>query len=80
MKKKVLVERVHERCDRIPSKKRAHKMVNFLLQKMKEAIYSGEGLKVSGFGSFRRKNNRVLFRPSKILLNRLKMEAKRSKM
>ncbi len=80
MKKKTLVERLHEDYSHVYSKKRVYKMINFLLDRMREGIASEDGLKISGFGSFRRKGKRVLFRPSKKLISKLKSEAKRLKM
>ncbi|MEJ7555195.1 MAG: HU family DNA-binding protein [Aquificaceae bacterium] len=80
MKKKTLVERLHEEYSHVYSKKKVYKMVNFLLERMREGIASEDGLKVSGFGSFKRKGKRVLFRLSKKLISRLKLEAKRLKM
>ncbi len=80
MKKKTLVERLYEGYFHIYSKKKIYRMVNFLIDKMKEGIDSEDGLKISGFGSFRKKGKRILFRPSRRLIYRLKSEAKRSKM
>ncbi len=80
MKKKTLVYRLHEEYSHVYSKKRVYKMVNFLLDRMREGIASEGGLKISGFGSFKRKGKRVLFRPSKKLVGRLKREVKRAKM
>lgn len=80
MKKKFLVERLHEEFSTFFSKRQTYRMVNFLLQRMKEAIASEGTLKVSGFGTFRNKNGRILFKPSRKLLYRLKVEAKRNKM
>ncbi len=80
MKKKRLVERLYEEYSHIYSKKKVYRMVNFLLDEMKKSIASDDGLKISGFGSFRRKGKRILFRLSKRLIKRLKIEAKRSKM
>ncbi|MEJ5338140.1 MAG: HU family DNA-binding protein [Aquificaceae bacterium] len=80
MKKKILVQKLHEEHSSLYSKKKVYRMVNFLLNMMREGIASGDGLKISGFGSFRKRGKRVIFRPSKKLLYRLKTEAKRSKM
>lgn len=80
MKKKILVQKLHEEHSSLYSKKKVYRMVNFLLNMMREGIASGDSLKISGFGSFRKRGKRVIFRPSKKLLYRLKTDAKRSKM
>ncbi|MCS7262576.1 MAG: HU family DNA-binding protein [Aquificaceae bacterium] len=80
MKKKTLVQRLHRHFSSRHSKKKVYQMVNFLISRMRDALLSGEELKVSGFGSFRRRGRRILFKPSKKAVNRLKSEVKRSKM
>lgn len=80
MKKKILVQKLHEEHSSLYSKKKVYRMVNFLLNKMREGIDSEDGLKISGFGSFRKKGKRVIFRASKKVLHRLKTEVRRSKM
>lgn len=65
------------------SKKQAYRMLNYLLEEIKKGISSEDGLKVSGFGSYRmvktKMGKRVLFRPSKKLLLKLNSSVKRSK-
>lgn len=78
MKKKMLVQRLSEKSG--PSKKKIYSMVNFLIEKMKESINSEDGLKVSGFGTFKRKGKRIIFKPSRKLLERLNSKKKSSKM
>ncbi len=72
MKKKFLVERLIEHHFKDLSKKKVNRMVNFLIEKMKKGIDSQEGLRIYGFGSFKRKGNRISFRVSKSLNHRLK--------
>ncbi len=80
MKRKELISRLRKEHFPQYSKRKVQKMVNFLIERMAEAVSSEEGLKVSGFGSFRRKGKRIVFKPSKKLLLRLKEEVKRAKM
>lgn len=80
MKKKTLTQRLHEEYFPKYSKKKVYRMVNFLIEKMKQAMVSEDGLKVSGFGSFKRGSRRIVFRPSKKVLLRLKSGINRSKM
>ena len=80
MKKKTLTQRLYEEYFPKYSKRKVYRMVNFLIEKMKQAIVSEGGLKVSGFGSFKRGRRRIVFRPSKKLLLRLKSGVNRSKM
>ncbi|MFN3870578.1 MAG: HU family DNA-binding protein [Aquificaceae bacterium] len=72
MKKKILVERLVEHHFKDLSKKKVNKMVNFLIEEMKRGINSQEGLRISGFGSFKRKGKRISFKASKSLNYRLK--------
>ncbi|MCS6998531.1 MAG: HU family DNA-binding protein [Aquificaceae bacterium] len=79
MKKKTLVQRLYEEHSDRYSKKKVYSMVNFLISRMRDALVSGEGLKVWGFGSFRKRGKRILFRPSKKVLQKLKSEVRRAK-
>lgn len=80
MKRKVLVQRLYQEHFSGYSKKKISSMVNFLIERLREAILLGEEVKVSGFGSFRKKKKRIVFKPSKKLLWKLKSGLKRSKM
>lgn len=80
MKRKTLVQRLKQEHFRDFSKKKVSHMVNFLISSMKEAIQSGEDVKISGFGTFRKRQKRIVFKPSKKLLWKLKSGLKRSKM
>ncbi|MFN4013049.1 MAG: HU family DNA-binding protein [Aquificaceae bacterium] len=62
------------------SKRKVSSMVNFLINSMREALISGENVKISGFGTFRKRQRRIVFKPSKKLLWKLKSDLKRSKM
>lgn len=79
MKKKTLAQKLHKEYSSRYSKRKVYRMVNFLLHKMREALNSGDGLKVSGFGSFKKRGKRIIFKPSRKVLYRLKTWAKRSK-
>ncbi|MFN7064613.1 MAG: HU family DNA-binding protein [Aquificaceae bacterium] len=72
MRKKLLLERLWGLHSPRYSKKKVNSMVNFLLEMMKEGINSEEGLRISGFGSFKRRRYRVIFKLSKMLNYRLK--------
>ena len=80
MKRKTLIQKLQHIHFPDFSKKKVSHMVNFLISSMKEAIQSGEGLKISGFGAFRKRQKRIVFKPSKKLLWKLKSGLKRSKM
>ncbi len=79
MKRKAIAERLHR--DHFPNfpKRKVYSMVNFIIKKLSQALLSGEKVKISGFGSFRRGEKRIVFRPSKKLLFKLKYGLKRSK-
>ena len=78
MKRKTLIQKLQHNHFPDFSKKKVSHMVNFLISSMKEAIQSGEGLKISGFGAFRKRQKRIVFKPSKKLLWKLKSGLKRS--
>ncbi|HAV40164.1 MAG: HU family DNA-binding protein [Aquificota bacterium] len=80
MKRKALVQRLKQDHFTKLSKKKISHMVNFLINNIKGAIQSGEDVKISGFGTFRRRQKRIVFKPSKKLLWKLKTGLKRSKM
>ncbi|RMH01428.1 MAG: hypothetical protein D6699_06825 [Aquificota bacterium] len=88
MKKKDLFNRMlnsifSKALPRSITKKKAYRMLNHLLEEIKKGILSEEGLKISGFGTYRmvktKRGKRVLFRPSKKLLAKLNSSLKRSK-
>lgn len=80
MKKAILAQRLKQEYFPKHSKRKVYNMVNFLLSCMRESMSSEVGLKISGFGSLRKKGKRIAFKPSKKLLLRLKSEPRRSKM
>ncbi len=79
MKKTVLVQKIFEKSKPKFSKKKVYNMVNFLIEEMSKGINSEEGLKIYGFGNFKKKGKRISFRPSKKILNKLNSKNKISK-
>lgn len=74
MKKKNLVQKLREEYYPDYPKRKVQRMVNFLLERMKDAILYGDGLKVYRFGTFKKKGRRIVFKASKTVLQRLKSE------
>lgn len=80
MKKKDLVQRLRGEYYPNYPRKKVYKMVNFLLERMKDALLCGEELKLYQLGTFKKRGKRVVFKASKRVLERLKSEFRQAKM
>ncbi|MCS6876491.1 MAG: HU family DNA-binding protein [Aquificaceae bacterium] len=78
MKKEELIQKLCEEYEGKYSKKKVYLMVNLILNSIKQAIASGENIKIYGFGNFRRTGKRITFKPSKRLIRRLKSGHRKS--